>query len=81
MTDTCSSCGDEIVPPDPALQITTPGGWCAPVEPLYDFPEPAPMCDDCRSRLLMVAHGLPDPGRHGENLRVRRGGVQYGRPE
>lgn len=68
-------CGRVIERDPPSL--VAPGGWCAPSEVLYDRPEPAPMCSDCKARMLMVMEVGIDPGRDGENLRVPRGGITY----
>lgn len=80
MTD-CSNCGDPIPPPDPDTTITAAGGWCAPSEIAYSLPEPPPMCTDCTTRMLMIECIGIDPGRHGENLKVQRGGIQYPTPK
>lgn len=73
---TCA-CGAEIVPPDPESQIVAAGGWCAPSETLHDMPKSEPTCSDCNTRMLMLMTIGIDPGKDGENLRVRRGGIQY----
>ena len=70
----CEDCGDEVVPPTSV--ITAPGGWCAPADLAYEVPRPV-LCSDCHSRMVMVMEVGIDPGRHGENLRVRRGGVRF----
>jgi hypothetical protein len=36
------------------------------------------MCSDCEVRMLMMMTIGIDPGRHGENLKVARGGIRYG---
>jgi hypothetical protein len=72
---TCA-CGDEINENPPA--VTAAGGWCIPTENLYEIPEKIPMCSDCEVRMLMMMTIGIDPGRHGENLKVARGGIRYG---
>jgi len=74
MSDFCA-CGNEIEEHTEA--VTSAGGWCAPSEVLYKI-EVEPMCSDCRTRMMMMAELGIDPGRNGENLRVRRGGIMYG---
>lgn len=70
-------CGREIRPPDPDKQIVASAGFCAPAELRTQIGPPA-MCTDCKSRMLMIATVGIDPGRDGENLKVRRGGIRYG---
>ena len=72
----CESCGDRL-PDDPPPSCVASGGWCVPVETLYDMPDPPVLCSDCKARLLMVMELGIDPGRHGENLRVPRGALTY----
>lgn len=74
----CSNCGDDIPTADAPSGLVATGGWCMPSETLYAMPEPDPLCSDCKARLLMVMEVGIDPGRHGENLRMPRGGIQYG---
>jgi hypothetical protein len=74
----CANCGDEIDPNPPS--IVAAGGWCVPTEIYEALPEPLPMCGDCKARMLMVMEVGIDPGRHGENLKVKRGGIKYERP-
>lgn len=66
-------CGRVIERDPPSL--VAPAGWCAPSGVRYDWPEPAPMCSDCKTRMLMLMEVGIDPGRDGENLRVPRGGI------
>lgn len=75
--EVCSSCGDPI-PETPAEVLVVAGGWSMPSETLYAMPTPPPECSDCKSRMLMMLELGIDPGRHGENLRVPRGGIRYG---
>lgn len=78
----CSACEDPISPREPATEIVAAGGWCAPSETyatLYSSPPP-PLCTDCRSRLIFISEIGFDPGRKGENISVRRGGIQYPLP-
>lgn len=72
---TLCGCGDEIIENPPG--VVAAGGWCIPTEHLYDIPEKVPMCGDCEARMLMMMTIGIDPGRHGENLKVPRGGIQY----
>lgn len=74
MAEVCG-CGREIKPPGPS--IVTAGGWCAPSESLQ-LTEVTPMCSDCNVRMLMMMTIGIDPGRDGENLKVKRGGITYG---
>lgn len=76
MPETCS-CGRDIKPPEPSQMITASAGWCAPSETVYDMTDCAPMCSDCKARLLMVIELGIDPGVDGKNLLVARGGIRY----
>lgn len=70
------------MPPDPDAQIDAVGGWCAPAETVYELPSlDGELCADCRARLLFASQMGFDPGRHGENIRVNRGGVKYEVPD
>lgn len=69
------ACGEPIVE---APAVVTAGGWCIPSEVFYQMPQPEPMCSDCKSRLLFASEFGFDPGKNGENIRVKRGGIQYG---
>jgi hypothetical protein len=71
-------CGDPIEENPPSLIAA--GGWCAPTAVTYDL-DNDPMCSDCKARWLMVMELGIDPGRHGENLKIPRGGIQYTKEE
>lgn len=73
-------CGHAPDPPREDTAIVASGGWCAPSEIVRDLLDDEPsMCSDCRTRMLFASEIGFDPGPRGENLRVPRGGIQYGR--
>lgn len=73
----CQHCGDEFEEPDLSNSIVASGGWCAPSEVAYDTMPKETLCPDCRSRMMFASEFGFDPGRHGENLRMPRGGIRY----
>jgi len=74
------ACGNEIVEREPA--IIASAGWCMPSATYYSLSgEEVKACSDCNSRLLMMMMIGIDPGHNGENLKVKRGGIRYERPE
>jgi hypothetical protein len=58
-------------------KIVVAGGWCAPSEVMYDLQQPT-SCSDCRTRMACILGIGIDPGRFGENLRFKRGGIKFG---
>lgn len=70
-------CGHEGPDPKDEPSIVVAGGWCMPPESLYDLNLPT-SCSDCRTRMACILGIGIDPGRFGENLRFKRGGIKYG---
>lgn len=73
----CDDCGREFTE-SPDTTIVAAGGWCAPTEIVYQMEDQPVLCGGCKARFLIALELGIDIGRDGENLRVPRGGIQFG---
>lgn len=69
----CHTCGDLKPIPTPETTITASGGFCVPVEMLYDYQPPRRPCGAC-----MAANALGVPRWAMDAVTsVPRGGITY----